>query len=114
MTNRDERSAKIAGLNDAFRDGRGDGRWLLTSGVNAEGPEFTTQALAAVATFTAFTSGNDPYGEHDFGSIEIDGETIFWKIDYYQAGTGYKAGAEAPENAATTDRVITIMLAEEY
>ena len=26
---------------------------------------------------------NDPYAEHDFGSFEHDGQTIFWKIDLY-------------------------------
>ena len=26
---------------------------------------------------------NDPYGEHDFGSFEFCGETIFWKFEYY-------------------------------
>ena len=32
-----------------------------------------------------FEADNDPYGEHDFGSFEYSGETIFWKIGYYDA-----------------------------
>jgi Protein of unknown function (DUF3768) len=27
---------------------------------------------------------NDPSEEHDFGSFEIDGQTIFFKIDLYE------------------------------
>lgn len=28
--------------------------------------------------------GNDPYGEHDFGCIDICGCRYFWKIDCYE------------------------------
>ena len=38
---------------------------------------------AAVQTFDCFTTDNDPHGEHDFGLIEIAGERIMFKIDYY-------------------------------
>jgi hypothetical protein len=27
---------------------------------------------------------NDPCGEHDFGAVHIEGETVFWKIDWYE------------------------------
>ena len=115
MTAKDPRAAKIAALNDAFRQNRGgSGRQVMTAGVSAEGPEFVMKALAAVATFDAFTADNDPYGEHDFGSVTIDDQTVFFKIDYYQSGSGYTAGAETPDHPDTTDRVLTIMLAEEY
>ena len=57
---------------------------------------------------------NDPYGEHDFGIVAVDGTKLYFKIDYFEKGTDYTAGAERPESAATTDRVMTIMLAEEY
>ena len=36
------------------------------------------------------------------------------KIDCYEKGSDYVAGAETPGNSATTDRVRTILLAEEY
>jgi hypothetical protein len=29
---------------------------------------------------------NDPYEEHDFGSFEVDCQTIFFKIDYLDKG----------------------------
>jgi hypothetical protein len=37
----------------------------------------------AVAAFDSFTEDNDPYGERDFGAIELGSERYFWKIDYY-------------------------------
>jgi len=52
------------------------------------------------------------YGEHDFGSFEINGERVFWKIDYLQRGTQF--GAEDPSDNGGTCRMITIMRAGEY
>lgn len=67
--------------------------------------------------FDAFTEDNDPHHEHDFGSIDYEGNRIFWKIDYYDHasfGTGRDMGSEDPSDAAKTLRVLTVMLAEEY
>lgn len=55
---------------------------------------------------------NDPHGEHDFGSFDVDGERLFWKIDYYDPSLS--GGSEDPADEAATRRVITIMLALEY
>jgi Protein of unknown function (DUF3768) len=55
---------------------------------------------------------NDPHGEHDFGSFEYSGQTIFWKIDYYDMRL--KWGSPDPADPAVTRRVLTILLAEEY
>ncbi|WP_293363462.1 DUF3768 domain-containing protein [Phenylobacterium sp.] len=76
---------RIRDLNDAFRAGnlRVPGQWFLTCGVQAQGPEFIQMALAAVRSFSDFTEDNDPYGEHDFGSINLAGQNLFWKIDAY-------------------------------
>jgi len=56
-------------------------------------------------------------GKHDFGSIDYDGNRIFWKIGYYDRAsfsTGRDMGSEEPSDPATTLRVFTIMLASEY
>ena len=72
---------KIAALNDAARKSFSGCRVYMTPGVQAL---YQTQAIAArVQTYDDFNERNDPYGEHDFGSFEFCGETIFWKIEYY-------------------------------
>jgi hypothetical protein len=59
---------------------------------------------------TTFATPN-PHGEHDFGSFEADGQQIFFKIDYDKA---LNAHSPDPSNPSVTERVITIMLAQEY
>ncbi len=45
--------------------------------------------MRRVHDFIAFTPDNDPHGEHDFGSFEFAGKTIFWKIDCYDRDLNY-------------------------
>ena len=47
-----------------------------------------------------------------FGAVEIDNHRCLWKIDCYDQREP-DLGAEDPADAATTERVLTI-LAEEY
>jgi hypothetical protein len=102
----------IRTLNDALRTTFEGGRVLVTQGVRALPLEVNAAALSAVQAFDAFTPENDPYGEHDFGSFELQGARIMWKIDYYDPSlTG---GSEDPADPEVTTRVLTIMLAEEY
>jgi Protein of unknown function (DUF3768) len=106
---------RIRDLNDRFRRSPLSlGRAVVTRGVAALGGDFAARAMSAVAAHSAFNADCDPHGEHDFGALEIDGERLFWKIDYYQRGSDYAAGAENPDDAGTTDRVLTVMLASEY
>ena len=113
MTCTDTRSANsaIARLNDSFRR-RPGADWLITCGVRDQGPLFTLCATNAVAKFEAFTADNDPYGEHDFGSFELTGQRLFWKIDYYDQDLQF--GSPDPSDPTVTRRVLTIMLASEY
>ena len=69
-------------------------------------------ALVEVARFDRFTSDNDPYGEHDFGSFELVGRKFFWKLDYYDPTMAF--GSEDPSDPKKTTRVLTLMLAEDY
>lgn len=68
-------------------------------------------AIHEIASFAAFDEDNDPHGEHDFG-VELAGQRLFWKIDYYDQNM--ESGSEDPADPAKTTRVLTIMLAEEY
>ena len=62
--------------------------------------------------FDDFNADNDPHGELDFGSFELEGEKVFWKIDYYDLAGEF--GSEDPTDPKKTLRVLTVMLAEEY
>ncbi len=102
----------IADLNDQFRCTFTGGRVMLTCGVRALGEKVVADALQTVRQFSDFPAGNDPYGEHDFGSFEFQGQRLFWKIDYYDHSL--TAASPDPGDPAVTTRVLTIMLAEEY
>lgn len=88
------------------------GRVLITRGVESLGDALIGKAFAAVRTFSTFTADNDPYGEHDFGIVELEGRKLFWKIDYYDHTL--QCGSPDPSDPTITTRVLTIMLAEEY
>ena len=106
------RQTKIRDLNDAFRQTLTGGSLMITAGVMALETIAQGRIIDAVRTFTAFDDGNDPYGEHDFGSVEIDDERLFFKIDYYDLTRAMHSPDAA--NPAVTERVMTIMLADEY
>jgi hypothetical protein len=103
---------RIRALNDEFRRTLVGGRVVLTSGVAALSDEDRTTLLRKVQSFETFTPDNDPHGEHDFGTIEEGEQKVFWKIDYYDAEC--RLGSEDPTDPASTTRVLTLMLADEY
>jgi hypothetical protein len=71
----------------------------------ANSPDRET-VLAKVRAFSAFNRGNDPYGEHDYGSFEVGDVVYFWKFDYYDASrTFFEEDGH---------RVLTIGKATEY
>lgn len=65
---------RIRVLNDLFRHTFMGGRVLLTTGVAALPLDTKARVILAVQQFKDFDEGNDPHGEHDFGSFEVDGE----------------------------------------
>lgn len=106
-------SVRIRELNDRFRrDGIGNGSVLVTAGVQASGAAFVFAVLDAVRRFDGFDAGNDPWGERDFGVVEVDGQRVFFKIDYYDPTRTH--GSENPGNEGCTHRVLTVMLPSEY
>lgn len=107
-----DRAHRIRELNDAFRASFTGGKVMMTAGVDALAMDVKRAALAKVQTFDAFTKNNDPYGEHDFGSFELAGEKFFFKIHCYAPDMEH--GSADPSDPATTVRVLTIMLVEEY
>ncbi|SMY10135.1 DUF3768 domain-containing protein [Flavimaricola marinus] len=113
----------IAAQNDAFRKLAClgvppaqpiQGRMHVTRSLMEAGDGFMPEAVKATGEFAMFEPENDPEGWHDFGAVEIRGETVFWKIDLYETDSDFRYGAEAPDNPATTMRVLTIMLARDW
>jgi hypothetical protein len=105
-------SARVRELNDRFRQTLTGGTVVMTAGVVALGADTQARFLAAVQTFEAFTPDNDPWNEHDFGAVEVEGYRVFFKIDYFDLTRALLA--EDPADPAKTERVMTIMLADEY
>jgi hypothetical protein len=105
-------TAIIRSLNDQLRRDFSFGRAVMTPGVASLGPEAAERIFKTIAVFDDFCQANDPYGEHDFGSFQAAGETIFFKISYYDKQV--QMHSPDPSDPTVTTRVITIMLAEEY
>lgn len=106
------RRAAIARLNDRLRTTGLGGSIFMTAGIAALPEAVRSSVTLAVRQFSAFTQDNDPYGEHDFAAVTAQDQRIILKIDYYpRDGSGV---APDPAVSATTKRVLTIMLAEEY
>jgi hypothetical protein len=99
-------------LNDELRQNLGAGTALITVGVAALGADAVARIVKTIAVYDDFCHANDPYEEHDFGSFEADGHTLFFKIDYFDSTL--TVHSPDPSDPAVTKRVITIMLAEEY
>ena len=103
---------RIRELNDIFRKSFFGGRVFITEGVRALGPDFESNCVEQVQTYSNFAEGDDPYNEHDFGVFRVQTRKCFWKIDYYDSEMEW--GSENPADPIQTTRVLTIMLAEEY
>jgi hypothetical protein len=103
---------RIRALNDALRRNLPNGHAVITAGVAGLGAEAIVRIVKTVAVYDDFCHANDPYEEHDFGALEVDGQVIFFKIDYFDKGLTYHS--PDPSDPSVTERVITIMLAEEY
>lgn len=109
------RAKAIASLNDAARRAGPTSQladWVMTRTVADLLPVTKMKVMLNVMGYSAFTEDNDPHGEHDFGSFDIDGDKFFWKIDYYDRQKEY--GSDDPADPAKTCRVITVMLASDY
>lgn len=104
--------------NDAFRAGMVvggcpfPGSVVVTSGVSDRGRDFVTGAILAAAFDRDFCEDNDPYGDRSFGIVTVQGERLYWKIDYYDADQ--EQGSDDPSDPGRTHRVLTILFPSEY
>lgn len=111
---------RIRALNDRFRTTFEGGRIAVSDGASVLPQRMKAAIFKRIRAFDAFdeparfceqSSGDASYGEHDFGTIEVAGKKIIWKIDY---DAEMVVGSEDPADPLKTIRVLTIMLANEY
>ncbi len=107
-----ETSDRIRVLNDNFRTTFVGGQVVMTQRVSELPIDEKARIILAVQSYTDFDAENDPHGEHDFGNVELAGETYFFKVDYYSPDL--RGGSEDPADPEKTTRVLTIMRADEY
>jgi hypothetical protein len=101
-----ERATAIAQKNDTFR--RSGSGVTVTPGVLAF--HNMSDLLVAIRDYNEFNEDNDPYFEHDFGSLVWNGTKIFWKIDSYDLELKSYGDPLSDES----QQVLTVMLASEY
>ena len=122
-----EQSLEIARLNDSARRGI-DRCHVVDSAGFAMLPLVDRREIAAlVARYDDWDAASNPYDEHDFGVVYLrkrGGWTtikpepgtwdyaIFWKFDYRDARG--RDPAPTPWDKASTIRVLTFLLPEEY
>ena len=108
----DTKTARIRALNDELRARLTGGTAVMTPGVAALGQEAVQRIVKTIEVYDDFCHANDPHEEHDFGAFEADGHRVFFKIDYFDKAMSMHS--PDPADPTVTERVITIMLAEEY
>jgi len=108
----DRTAQSIALLNDQARTTLTNCKLVITKGIDLLGNDALGRILDLVKGFDDFSERNDPFGEHDFGAIEYEGNTVFWKIDYFDLDLMHHS--PDPSDPHVTKRVLTIMLGEEY
>ncbi len=114
-------AAIIAEQNDAFRTsvttsvkapGVPPGKLVMTAGIAAQSDEFRAALIGALVAFDSFDADSDPYGLHEMGVLEIEGERVWFKFDLYDEN--YEYGAEIPTDPTRMRRVLTLLLPSEY
>ena len=103
---------RIRTLNDELRQQLSGGRAVMTPGIAALGSEAVHRLIQTIAVFDDFCTANDPHGEHDFGAFPFEGVEVFFKIDYFDRSLNFHS--PDPADPSVTERVITLILAEEY
>lgn len=108
------KTASIRALNDLLRTQGIGGQVIAVGSLAYTEDDGLRQKVVTAVREQEFVTGDqdDPYSEHDFGQVVVDGQKFLWKIDYYDRD--YKYASEAPENAELTQRVLSIMFASDY
>ena len=116
-----QEAALIAAQNDAFRHSilgttpvadAPRGQFVMTRGVAALGIDAQLALTRRVAAFDTFNTDCDPQGWYEMGVIDLDGTTVWFKVDLYDVN--YTYGSPEPSDPQQTRRVLTLLLPSEY
>lgn len=102
---------KIRNLNDRLRREGLGGTIVLTRAVAGLDEPDLMDLLRLIREFDDFTQANDPWSEHDFGEVVLNGIRYFWKIDAHSRDNA--RASPDPTYEADTRRVLTIMTGED-
>ena len=98
-------------LNDALRTTLLGGELVMTPSVAGLAVAERRAILKALREYDDFTAENDPRGEHDSGSFELDMVRYIWRIEVQPASM--VDNLSSPIGPDGTVRVLTIMCAFE-
>lgn len=98
-------------LNDELRVHLLGGGVLLSPKVSAFNLPTLHRLIERLARYDSFSGATDPSGEHACGTFDFEGAIVIFKIDVEPCKPA--AGSPSSEPAAA-DRLMTVMLAEEY
>lgn len=102
--------AKIADLNDRFRQWKRHGLSHLhfSPGISALDLDTQVNALIAIHSY-GFSNRPDFSGERRFGTVEINKHLIYWKILYRQYDWNHRQDAAPdPADGRKTRRVLVL------
>jgi len=106
------RLARVRFLNDHLRITGEGGLVVSTPGFQNLSKGLKFEIVALLRAEQAFNHDNDPWQEHDFGTILVEEHVLLWKIDYFDIDRiGHSLD---PSDPTVTSRVLTLMLATEY
>jgi hypothetical protein len=108
----DSRADRIRAFNDQCRATFLGCAVVVTAAFAALPADLKAKALRAIRRFQDFHEANDPYHEHDFASLTVDGQAFMFKFDHY--APDMRHGSDDPSDVEKTRRVLTIMLASDY
>jgi Protein of unknown function (DUF3768) len=103
---------RIRALNDALRRNLPNGHAVLTAGVAALGPEAVARIVKTDRGLRRFLPGQRPIRRARFWGPRNRRRGDLFKIDYFDKTLTHHS--PDPSDPSVTERVITMMLAEEY
>ncbi|RXH02189.1 DUF3768 domain-containing protein [Bradyrhizobium vignae] len=103
---------RIRMLNDELRNHLLGGGAVITAGIAELGSDAVERLVRTIAVYDDFCHANDPHEEHDAGVFQFEGINVMFKIDYYDKSLNFHS--PNPADPSVTERIITIMRADEY